>query len=148
MAKESPHVLIVEARFYEELSEALLEGAKVALEEAGATWDVVTVPGALEIPAAISIALDGDRDYDGYVALGMVIRGETYHFDIVSNESNRALMNLAVDESIAIGNGILTVENQAQAWARVRKSEKDKGGFAARVALRMIELRKQFGADD
>ncbi|WP_425418732.1 6,7-dimethyl-8-ribityllumazine synthase [Oricola indica] len=148
MAKESPHVLIVEARFYEELSEALLEGAKVALEEAGATWDVVTVPGALEIPAAISIALDGDRDYDGYVALGMVIRGETYHFDIVSNESNRALMNLAVDESIAIGNGILTVENQAQAWARVRKSEKDKGGFAARAALRMIELRKQLGADD
>jgi 6,7-dimethyl-8-ribityllumazine synthase len=148
MAKESPHVLIVEARFYEELSEALLEGAKAALEEAGATWDIVTVPGALEIPAAISIALDGDRDYDGYVALGMVIRGETYHFDIVSNESNRALMNLAVDESIAIGNGILTVENQAQAWARVRKSEKDKGGFAARAALRMIELRKQLGADD
>ncbi|WP_223476819.1 6,7-dimethyl-8-ribityllumazine synthase [Oricola indica] len=148
MAKESPHVLIVEARFYEELSEALLEGAKAALEEAGATWDIVTVPGALEIPAAISIALDGDRDYDGYVALGMVIRGETYHFDIVSNESNRALMNLAVDESIAIGNGIMTVENQAQAWARVRKSEKDKGGFAARAALRMIELRKQLGADD
>lgn len=148
MAKESPHVLIVEARFYEELSEALLEGAKAALEEAGATWDIVTVPGALEIPAAISIALDGDRDYDGYVALGMVIRGETYHFDIVSNESNRALMNLAVDESIAIGNGILTVENQAQAWARVRKTEKDKGGFAARAALRMIELRKQLGADD
>lgn len=148
MAKESPHVLIVEARFYEGLSEALLEGATAALEEAGATWDVVTVPGALEIPAAISIALDGDRDYDGYVALGMVIRGETYHFDIVSNESNRALMNLAVEESVAIGNGILTVENEAQAWARARRSEKDKGGFAARAALTMIALREQLGADD
>ena len=112
-------ILIVEARFYDELSDALLAGAKAALEEAGARYDVVTVPGALEVPAAISFALDGAEGegvhYDGFVALGCVIRGETYHFDIVSNESCRALMELAVDESLAIGNGILTVENEAQA---------------------------------
>ncbi|MCI5077105.1 6,7-dimethyl-8-ribityllumazine synthase [Oricola sp.] len=147
MAKDRPHVLIVEARFYEGLSEALLEGATAALEEADATWDVVTVPGALEVPAAIAYALEGDADYDGFVALGVVIRGETYHFEIVANESSRALTNLAVDECAAIGNGILTVENEAQAWARARRSEKDKGGFAARAALTMIALREQMGAD-
>lgn len=148
MATEKPHLLIVEARFYEGLSEALLEGATAALEEAGATWDVVTVPGALEIPAAIAFALEGDEDYAGFVALGVVIRGETHHFDIVANESSRALVNLAVEESAAIGNGILTVENEAQAWARARRTEKDKGGFAARAALTMIALREQLGADD
>jgi 6,7-dimethyl-8-ribityllumazine synthase len=148
MADAAPHLLIVEARFYEGLSEALLDGARAALEAAGATFDVVTVPGALEIPATISFALEGDRDYDGFVALGIVIRGETYHFEIVSNESNRALMNLAVEEAVAIGNGILTVENESQAWARVRRSEKDKGGFAAKAALAMIALRRQMGADD
>jgi 6,7-dimethyl-8-ribityllumazine synthase len=151
MPKETaPHILIVEARFYDDMADALLEGATFALEEAGATCDVVTVPGALEIPAAIAMALDGaDNDgtqYDGFVALGMVIRGETYHFDIVSNESSRALMDLAVSESLAIGNGILTVENDEQAWVRVRRSEKDKGGFAARAALTMIELKKKLGA--
>src|SRR5882762_6340665 len=108
------HILIVEARFYDEMADALLDGAKVALEEGGATYDIVTVPGALEIPAAIAMALDGadngGTEYDGFVALGMVIRGETYHFDIVSNESSRALMDLTVSESLAIGNGILTVE--------------------------------------
>ena len=148
MATDSPHVLIVEARFYEGLSEALLEGATAVLEEAGATWEVVTVPGALEIPAAIAFALEGDEDYDGFIALGVVIRGETHHFDIVANESSRALMALAVDESVAIGNGILTVENEAQAWARARRSESDKGGFAARAALTMIKLREKLGADD
>lgn len=148
MATEKPHLLIVEARFYEGLSEALLDGATAALEEAGATWDVVSVPGALEIPAAIAFALEGDEDYSGFVALGVVIRGETHHFDIVANESSRALVNLAVDESAAIGNGILTVENEAQAWARARRTEKDKGGFAARAALTMIALREQLGADD
>lgn len=148
MADDAPHLLIVEARFYEGLSEALLEGATAALEEAGATWDVVTVPGALEIPAAISIALEGDRDYDGFVALGVVIRGETYHFDIVANESSRALMDIAVGGSVAIGNGILTVENEAQAWARARRGEMDKGGFAAKAALTMIELRRQMGVND
>lgn len=145
-----PHILIIEARFYDALSDALLDGAIAALEKAGASYQVVTVPGALEIPAAISFALDaeagGGTEFDGYVALGTVIRGETYHFDIVANESCRALTDLAVSESIAIGNGILTVENEAQAWARARRSEKDKGGFAARAALTMIELQKKFGA--
>jgi 6,7-dimethyl-8-ribityllumazine synthase len=144
------HLLIVEARYYNGLSDALLEGATAALDEAGATYDVVTVPGALEIPAVISFALDGAEnggtDYDGFVALGCVIRGETYHFDIVSNESSRGLMDLAVEESLAIGNGILTVENDAQAWVRARRSEGDKGGFAARAALTMIALRSRFGA--
>ena len=145
-----PHLLIVEARFYDDLADALLDGAKAALDEAGASYEVVTVPGALEIPAVISFALDGadddGTDYDGFVALGCVIRGESYHFDIVANESCRALMDLAVAESIAIGNGILTVENDAQAWVRARRSEGDKGGFAARAALTMIRLREKLGA--
>ncbi|MBT1154001.1 6,7-dimethyl-8-ribityllumazine synthase [Aminobacter anthyllidis] len=143
-------LLIVEARFYDDLSDALLDGAKAALDAAGASYDVVTVPGALEIPAVISFALDAADDegteYDGYVALGTVIRGETYHFDIVANESCRALMDLSVAESIAVGNGILTVENDDQAWARARRSEGDKGGFAARAALTMIAIREKLGA--
>lgn len=147
---DNPHLLIVEARFYDDLANALLEGAKAALDKAGATYDVVSVPGALEIPAAISFALDGadegGTDYDGFVALGVVIRGETYHFDVVANESARALMDLAVDESLAIGNGILTTENEEQAWTRARRSEGDKGGSAARTALTMIALRDRFGA--
>ncbi|PYE87178.1 6,7-dimethyl-8-ribityllumazine synthase [Phyllobacterium leguminum] len=142
----APHLLIVEARFYDDLADALLNGAKLALDEADATYDVVTVPGALEIPAAVSFALDGESDYDGYVALGCVIRGETYHFEIVANESARALMDLAVEEGLAIGNGILTVENDEQAWVRARHGEGDKGGGAARAALTMIELRKKLGA--
>jgi 6,7-dimethyl-8-ribityllumazine synthase len=144
-----PHILIIEARFYDDMADALLEGAKAALDEAGATYDVVTVMGALEIPPVVSMALDGMENggtrYDGFVALGMVIRGETYHFDIVANESSRALMDLAVSESLAIGNGIMTVENEAQAWARVRRTEKDKGGFAARAALTMVALKKKLG---
>lgn len=144
-----PHLLIVEARFYDDFADALLDGAVSALQEAGATYDLITVPGALEIPPAIAMALDaaeqGGVNYDGFIALGMVIRGETYHFDIVANESSRALMDLAVSESLAIGNGILTVENDEQAWARVRKTDKDKGGFAARAALTMIELREKLG---
>jgi 6,7-dimethyl-8-ribityllumazine synthase len=143
-------LLIVEARFYDDLADALLEGAKAALEEAGATYEVATVPGALEIPAVISFALDGAEEgatnFDGFVALGTVIRGETYHFDIVANESCRALMDLAVAESLAIGNGILTVENEEQAWVRARRHEGDKGGFAARAALTMIALRARLGA--
>ena len=145
-----PHLLIVEARFYDDMSDALLDGARAALDEAGATYDIVTVMGALEIPAAIAMALDGadsgGTEYDGFVALGMVIRGETYHFEIVANESSRALMDLSVSESLAIGNGILTVENDDQAWARARRTEKDKGGFAARAALTMIALREKLGA--
>ncbi|MDO6963779.1 6,7-dimethyl-8-ribityllumazine synthase [Rhizobium alvei] len=145
-----PHLLIVEARFYDDMSDALLDGATEALKQAGASYDVVTVPGALEIPAAIAMALDAADDegteYDGFVALGIVIRGETYHFDIVANESSRALMDLAVSESLPIGNGILTCETDEQAWARARRSELDKGGFAARAALSMIELKQKFGA--
>ncbi|KQZ98515.1 6,7-dimethyl-8-ribityllumazine synthase [Mesorhizobium sp. Root157] len=151
MAKDKKlKLLIVEARFYDDLADALLDGTKAALDEAGAKYDVVTVPGALEIPAVISFALDaeaeGGKGYDGYVALGTVIRGETHHFDIVANESARALMDLSVQESICVGNGILTTENDEQAWARAKRSEGDKGGFAARAALTMISLRKQFGA--
>ena len=148
---EKPHLLIVEARFYDDMADALLDGAKHALDAAGASYDIVTVPGALEIPAAIAMALDGIDNggayYDGFVALGMVIRGETYHFDIVANESSRALMDLSVSESLPIGNGILTVENEEQGWARARRSEGDKGGFAARAALTMIGLKTKLGGD-
>jgi 6,7-dimethyl-8-ribityllumazine synthase len=145
----SSHILIVEARFYDDMADALLDGAKAALDEAGATYDVVTVPGALEIPGAIAMALDAadnsGTEYDGFVALGTVIRGETYHFEIVSNESSRALMDLTVSESLAIGNGILTVENDDQAWVRARRTDKDKGGAAARAALTMIALKRKLG---
>ncbi len=147
--KAKVHLLIIEARFYDDLADALLEGAKSALDDAGATYDVVTVPGALEIPAVVSFALDGAEsggtDYDGFVALGTVIRGDTYHFDIVANESSRGLMDLAIEESVAVGNGILTTENKEQAWERARRSEGDKGGFAARAALTMVALREQLG---
>lgn len=145
-----PHLLIVEARFYEDMADALLDGAKSALDADGATYDIVTVMGALEIPAAITFALigeeEGGKKYDGFVALGMIIRGETYHFDIVANESARALMDLSVDAGIPLGNGIMTVETEAQGWARAKKSELDKGGFAARAALKMIVLKRHFGA--
>ena len=148
--KAKAHLLIVEARFHDDLADALLDGATSALDEAGATYDVVTVPGSLEIPAVITFALDGmgegGKDYDGFVALGSIIRGDTYHFDIVANESSRALMDLSVQEAIAIGNGILTTENDAQAWTRAKRSEGDKGGFAARAALTMIALKEKLGA--
>lgn len=143
------HLLVVEARFYDHIADALLEGARAALDSAGATYDVVTVPGALEVPAVVAFALtaadEGGRDYDGFVALGCVIRGETYHFDIVSNESCRALMDLTVAEGVALGNGILTVENEAQAMERALVARKDKGGAAARTALHMIALRERMG---
>ncbi|ESZ33778.1 MULTISPECIES: 6,7-dimethyl-8-ribityllumazine synthase [unclassified Mesorhizobium] len=148
--KKKAHLLIIEARFHDDLADALLDGATTALDEAGATYDVVTVPGSLEIPAVITFALDGmgegGKDYDGFVALGTIIRGDTYHFDIVANESSRALMDLSVQEAIAIGNGILTTENDAQAWTRAKRSEGDKGGFAARAALTMIALKEKLGA--
>ncbi len=147
---EKAHLLIIEARYHDALADALLDGATTALDEAGATYDVVTVPGALEIPAVISFALDGEAEggteYDGYVALGVVIRGDTYHFDVVANESSRGLMDLSVEEAVAIGNGILTTENEEQAWVRARRGEGDKGGFAARAALTMIALRDRLGA--
>ena len=145
MAKK-PHLLIVEARFYDDLSDAMLDGAKAALEDAGATFDVVTVMGALEVPATIAMAEAGDNGYDGYVALGIVIRGETYHFDIVANESCRGIMDLTVKKRLFFFNDTATTENDEQAWVRARKSEMDKGGFAARAALAMIDLKKKFGA--
>ena len=144
------NLLVVEARFYDPIADLLLDGATAALTEAGADFDVVTVPGALEIPAAISFALgaadEAGTEYDGFVALGCVIRGETYHFELVSNESGRALTDLTVHESIALGNGILTVENEEQARDRADPKRKDKGGAAARTALAMIALREQMGA--
>ncbi|MEZ5710491.1 MAG: 6,7-dimethyl-8-ribityllumazine synthase [Blastomonas sp.] len=136
--------LIVEARFYDHLNDMLLDGARTALDEAGHAHETVTVPGALEVPGAIALAAESGR-YDGFVALGIIIRGETYHFEIVSNESARGVMALTMD-GIAIGNGILTVENEAQALARARRSEKDKGGEAAKAAIAMLGLAERFGA--
>ena len=132
-------ILIVEARFYAHLNDLLLEGARATLEAAGQDVEVITVPGALEIPGAIALAAETGR-YHAYVALGVVIRGETYHFEIVAGESARGLMALTLD-GLAIGNGILPVENEAQALARARPDDKDKGGDAARAALAMIDLR-------
>jgi 6,7-dimethyl-8-ribityllumazine synthase len=146
MADRNPHLLIVEARFYDDLADALLAGAKASLAAAGATFDVVTVPGALEIPAAIAMALRASKAYDGYVALGCVIRGETKHFDIVAGESARGIMDVAVAYAVPIGNGVITVENEAQAWARARVTEQNKGGAAADAALRMIALRARLGS--
>ena len=148
MPDEPIRILIVEARFYDDLADALLDGATQALSAYGAEYDVVTVPGALEIPGAIAFAEEaGHRPagirYDGYVALGCVIRGETYHFEIVSNESARGIMDLTIGKHLCIGNGILTTEDDEQAWARARFSEGDKGGGAARAALTMISLKQQ-----
>ncbi len=135
-------LLIVEARFYDHLNDLLIEGARAVIEGAGHICDVVTVPGALEIPGAIGMAAESGR-YDGFVAIGVVIRGETYHFEVVSNESAHGLMALAMD-GLAIGNGILTVEDEAQALTRAKPTEKDKGGEAARAALAMMALRARF----
>jgi len=135
-------LLIVEARFYDHLNDLLLEGARAAIDEAGHTHETITVPGALEIPGAVALAAESGR-YDAFVALGVVIRGETYHFEIVAGESARGLMALSMD-GIALGNGILTVENEAQALARARRSEKDKGGEAAKAALAMLALKARF----
>jgi len=132
------HFLIVEARFYNHLNDLLLEGARAAIKAAGHSHETLTVPGALEIPAAIAMASETQR-YDGYVAIGVIIRGETYHFEVVSNESARAIMALTLD-GLPIGNGILTVENEAQALTRAKKDEKDKGGDAARAAITMLEI--------
>jgi 6,7-dimethyl-8-ribityllumazine synthase len=141
------HVLVVEARFYDDIADALLDGAANALKKAGASFDRITVPGSLEIPAAIAMALDpggkGPR-YDAAVALGCVIRGDTIHFEIVSNESARALMDLSVARAFPIGNGIITVDNEQQAWERAKADKLDKGGDAARAALSMLRLKRSF----
>ena len=135
--------LIVEARFYDHLNDLLIEGAKAALDEDGHRYEVVTVPGALEIPGAVAMAAETGR-YDGFVAIGVVIRGETYHFEGVSNEGARGLMALSMD-GIAIGNGILTVEDEEQALVRARPDQKNKGGEAAKAAIAMLALRERFG---
>jgi 6,7-dimethyl-8-ribityllumazine synthase len=143
MGKKNPHVLIVEARFYEHISDALIDGAMHMLDRERATYERVSVPGALEIPAAILFAKEAGR-FDGYVALGCVIRGETSHYDIVCKESARGLQELALAHGLAIGNGILTVDNSSQAFARASRKEKDKGGAAAEACLRMIELKARY----
>ena len=141
-------ILIVEARFYDDIADALLAGATKALKEAGAAYDCLSVPGSLEIPTTIAIALDaarGRRAYDGAVALGCVIRGDTIHFEIVSQQSARGLMELSVARKIPIGNGIITVDTEAQAWARARAEEQDKGGDAVRAALALIAIKRRLG---
>ena len=134
--------LIVEARFYGQLNDMLIDGARAALEEAGHQVDVITVPGALEIPGAIALAAESGR-YEGFVAIGVVIRGETYHFEIVAGESARGLMALTMD-GLAVGNGIITVENEAQAVARADSAQKNKGGEAAKAAIALLDLQAQF----
>jgi 6,7-dimethyl-8-ribityllumazine synthase len=140
-------VVIVEARFYDDIQDALLEGARVELDAAGVGYDILSVPGALEIPAAIAIALDAakknGRPYDGAVALGCVIRGDTIHFEIVSMESSRGLMDLSVSRSVPLGNGIITVNNEEQAWERARANKLNKGGDAARAAIQMIRIKRK-----
>lgn len=136
------HFLIVEARFYEHLNDKLIAGARAALEKAGHSAEVLTVPGALEIPGAIAMAAETGT-YDGFVAIGVVIRGETYHFEIVAGESARGIMALTMD-GIAIGNGILTVENEDQALVRADPAQKDKGGEAAQAAMALLGLAERF----
>src|SRR5262249_21310746 len=143
----APHVLIVQGRFYADIADEMLKGAMEALEDAGASHERMSVPGAFEIPAAIAMVLEAQRrdpnrrPFDGFVALGCVIRGETTHYDYVCGESARGLMDLSCSHRIALGYGILTVESGAQAWARARVAEKNKGGSAALACLAMIELK-------
>ena len=141
---DAPHILIVEARFYDDLLDAMLDGAKRALQKAGATCEVVTVPGALEIPAAIRFALE-TRRFDGFIALGCIIRGETTHYETVCEESARGLTWLALEHKAAIGNGILTVETEEQAWARAGNEPlHNKGAQAAQAVLSLVALKKHF----
>ncbi len=143
-------ILIIEARFYEAISDMLLEGAVEAIAATGREAEVhqITVPGALEIPHVISMAEAARAGYDAYVALGCVIRGETTHYDYVCQESARAIMDLAVNQQLCIGNGIITVENEEQALARADKTRKDKGGFAARAAITMVDIRLDLASGD
>ncbi|WP_436641011.1 6,7-dimethyl-8-ribityllumazine synthase [Microbaculum sp. FT89] len=147
MTNDGPRILIIEAVFYPDIAESLRTGAMAALEEADARVERIWVPGVLEIPAALAIAVEAGKRfepaaYDGFVLLGCVIRGETSHYDIVANDSARAVMDLAVGHRLALGNGILTVENAQQAHARAAIDGRDKGGFAARAALAMIGVRR------
>jgi 6,7-dimethyl-8-ribityllumazine synthase len=148
-----PHIMIVEARYYAHISDELARGAIAALDAAGASYERVAVPGAFEIPAAIAFAVRGQAQglraarFDGYLALGCVIRGETTHYDYVCAESARGLQHLAIEHGLAVGFGILTVENEAQALARARVDKKNKGGEAANACLAMIELKRHFGLE-
>lgn len=141
MAKK-PQVLIVEARYYAHISNELLRGAQAALELGGADYDKLEVPGCFEIPAAIALAA-AENKYDGFLALGCVIRGETSHYDLICAECARGLQDLAM-KGVALGFGVLTVENERQAMARARKDKKDKGGEAARACLAMVALKQRF----
>jgi 6,7-dimethyl-8-ribityllumazine synthase len=134
-------VLVIEARYYDHINDLLLEGIKKTLEEAGASHDVLTVPGALEIPAALKLSIG--KGYDAFIVIGCVIRGETSHYDIVCNESARGVYDCVMDYDLALGNAILTVENEEQAIARADKGQKNKGGDAAGAALRMLEIKKE-----
>jgi 6,7-dimethyl-8-ribityllumazine synthase len=140
-----PKILIVESRYYDDIATSLLDGATAALERAHAQFERITVAGALEIPPAILFASQSDRGYDGYVALGCVIRGETYHFEIVAGESARGLTDLALHHGLCIGNGILTVDDEKQAEVRARRDGGDKGGHAVRACLSLIDVRARFG---
>ncbi|MBV9993275.1 MAG: 6,7-dimethyl-8-ribityllumazine synthase [Alphaproteobacteria bacterium] len=137
-------ILIVESRYYDDIATMMLDGATAALDAARAQFERITVTGALEIPPAILFAATSDRGYDGYVALGCVIRGETFHFEIVAGESARGLMDLGLNHGLCVGNGILTVENEAQALARASRSGGDKGGDAARACLSLVETRARY----
>jgi len=147
---EAPHIMIVESRYYEEIAEELIQSVLIELEEAGATYERFEVPGAFEIPVAIKYAIRSmdfyaaQRRFDGYIALGCVIRGQTTHYDYVCGESARALQDLSMQYALALGYGILTVENKDQAMARAKRSEQDRGGHAARACLKMIEHKSHF----
>lgn len=150
---DRPHIMIVEARFYPDITDELVRGASAVLNDAGATVERHSVPGVFEIPAAIRMAIASvdhaidRRRYDGFLVLGCVIRGETSHYDIVCNESARALQNLACEFSLALGFGVLTVENEEQAWARAKVDRYNKGGEAARACLAMLDLKRRLGLD-
>ena len=143
----APNVLIVEARFYDDIADALVDGATAVLDQAGASHERLGVPGAFEIPAAIGFAARsaGAAGFDGFIGLGCVIRGQTTHYDYVCQESARGLQDLAVREGVALGYGIVTCENREQALARARRLEQDRGGAAARACLAMIALQRRFG---
>ena len=147
---DAPHIMIVESRFYEDVADALVDSALTELGNAGASFEKFDVAGAFEIPSAINYAVrsmefySARRRFDGYIALGCVIRGETTHYDYVCGESARALQDLALQYSLAMGYGILTTENREQAMTRVRRDEQDRGGHAARACLRMVELKRHF----
>lgn len=144
----APHVMILEARFYADIADELARGAIAALDAAGATYDRFEVAGAFELPAAVRIAMDGRTSYDGYLALGCVIRGETTHYDYVCAESARGLQQLAIEHGLAIGYGVLTVENEEQAWARAATNRKNKGRDVADACLGMIALRRKLRGED